>query len=680
MSLEQKVSIMSGIGNHGPCVGTTQEVKGLFPSICYQDGPIGVRSTKGITAGVSGINTAASFDKKAIRERGQYIGKEFRGKGINVFLGPSMNMVRTPMAGRNFETFGEDPYLSAIVASETILGVQSNGVIAQAKHVIANEQETFRKTSSSNVGDRALREVYLWPFEKSINAGVGSMMCSYNKVNGTYACENKYILNEIIKGDLNFKGFITSDWLATHSTVESANNGLDVSQPNDHYFGANLVKAVNDGKVSKEKIRDMAMRIVATWYKFGQNDGYPSVNMHAFDSSKDQNINVQEDHKKYVRQLGAASIVLLKNQDKVLPLLKDKVKSIAVIGTDAGNSTILGNDLCGNFPCLTGHVSSGGGSASVTFPYLITPQQGIEERAGPDIKINRVNSDINIISAHIEAKNSDVAIVFSNIFTMEAFDRLSYNLDRNGDILIRTVANANKNTIVVIHSPSAVKMDWINHPNIKAVVWAGYLGQESGHALADILFGDVNPSGRLPYTIAKDLDDYPAKIHLLEQNVDYDEGIFVGYRHFDQNNIEPLFEFGHGLSYTNFTYSKLKVAKIGTINSNNNNNTSGSSSSSPIIIKADVNIKNSGDRDGNEIVQAYIGFPKDAKEPPKVLRGFEKVFIKKSESIVVHFELNQHELSIWDEGLHTWVVPRGEYHLYIGASSRDIRQSISFNL
>ncbi|CAO3640048.1 unnamed protein product [Cunninghamella blakesleeana] len=635
-------------------------------------------STKGITAGVSAINTAASFDKKAIRQRGEYIGKEFKGKGANVALSPDCNIVRVPMAGRNFETPGEDPYLSGVVAKETILGIQSNGVIAQVKHAIANEQETFRKTVSSNVGDRALREIYLWPFEQSINAGVGSIMCSYNKLNGTHTCENNYLLNQIIKGDLNFKGFVTSDWGATHSTAESANSGLDVSQPKSLYFGDKLVKAVNDGKVSKEKIQEMAMRIVSTWYKFGQDQGFPPVNMNAKDPSKDQNVNVQEDHAKYVRELGAASIVLLKNQDNVLPLSTDKIKSIAIIGTGAGKP-LLGNDLCVNIPCLDGHIAAGGGSGSVShFPYLITPEEGIRKRAGPNTTIYRVNSDINIISASIETKKADVAIVVSEVFTMEAFDRINYHLDRLGDLMINTVANSNKNTIVVINSPSAVKMEWMDHPNIKAVVWAGYLGQESGNAISDILFGDVNPSGRLPYTIAKDLDDYPAKIHLLKQNVDYNEGIFVGYRHFDQNNINPLFEFGYGLSYTNFTYSELTLSKVGDISTNKSVTVTMETTKS--IIKASIHIKNTGDRDGNEIVQAYIGFPKEAKEPPKVLRGFEKVFIKKSESAIVQFEFNQHELSIWDENLHSWVVPRGQYQLYFGASSRDIRQTTTFNL
>ncbi|KAI8341949.1 glycoside hydrolase superfamily [Chlamydoabsidia padenii] len=669
MSLEQKVGIMTGNGAlGGPCAGNTAKVDGLFPSLCMQDGPMGVRGSTGVTAGVAGINAAASFDKKAIRQRGEYLGDEFRGKGANVYLGPDVNMVRSPYAGRNFETFGEDPFLSGVVGVETILGVQSKGVIAQVKHLIANEQETWRMTYSSNVGDKALNEVYLWPFEEAIKAGVGSIMCSYNKVNGTHACENEYILSTIVKQRLSFKGFITSDWLATHSTANSANHGLDVEMPGPTNYGSNLVKAVKSGQVTEQKINDMAMRIVSTWYKLGQDTGYPAVNMNMIDHLKDQHVNVQGNHKEYVRSLGAASTVLLKNQDHVLPLQTNRIKSIAVIGTDAGDSLILGNKLCVNVPCLTGTVAMGGGSGSADYPYLVTPLEGIKNRAGRNITIHHGATDIDLIGASLKAKKSDVAIVFSNVFTMEAFDRPSVNLNRNGNRLIQTVADANRNTIVVVHSPSAVLMPWIDHPNIKAVLWAGYPGQETGNSLADVLFGDVNPSGRLPYTIAKNKNDYPVQISLLKQQLDYTEGVFVGYRYFDENKIDPLFEFGFGLSYTNFTYSKIEI------------NTDAPGSTSSNLVNAAVKVTNSGGVDGAEIVQAYIGFPKAAGEPPKVLRGFEKVFLKQSSSTSVSFGFGIRELGVWDVSKNDWTLTPGTYTLYIGASSRDIRQSATFTL
>ncbi|CAO3595855.1 unnamed protein product [Absidia cylindrospora] len=671
MTLEQKIGIMTGNGIlKGPCVGNTEAVDGIFPKLCYQDGPIGVRGTSGVTAGVSGINTAASFDKEAIRQRGEYLGAEFRGKGANVYLGPDVNMVRTPYAGRNFETFGEDPYLSGVAGVETILGVQSQGVIAQIKHLIANEQETWRNSYSSNLDDKTLNEVYLWPFEEAINAGVASIMCSYNKVNGTHACENEYILNNVVKKRLSFKGFITSDWLATHSTVDSANHGLDVNMPGPFHYGDRLVKAVKDGKVTEATINDKAVRIVSAWYKLGQDSGYPAVNMNAVYSAKDQKVDVQGNHKQYVRSLGAGSTVLLKNQNQVLPLVPGKVKSMAIIGTDAGDSLILGNKLCGTAPCLTGTMAMGGGSGSANYPYLVTPLEGIKNRAGSNVTIYHGGTDIDLIGASSKAKKSDVAIVFSNVFTMEAIDRQNLKLNRNGDALIKAVARENKNTIVAIHSPSAVLMPWIDHPNIKAVVWAGYPGQESGNSLADVLFGDVNPSGRLPYTIAKNKEDYPVDVSLAKKELDYTEGVFVGYRYFDQHKIDPLFEFGFGLSYTTFTYSHLNI---------NNSGGKGMTTSSNLV-EASIKIENTGDKDGAEIVQAYIGFPSSAGQPPKVLRGFEKVFLKHSQATTVHLTFGKRELSVWDSGKSNWVLTSGVYTLYIGASSRDIRQSTTFSI
>ncbi|SAM02385.1 hypothetical protein [Absidia glauca] len=657
MSLEEKVGIMTGNGDFtGPCIGNTGAVDNLFPSLCMQDGPIGVRATTGITVGVSGINTAASFDKQAIRERGIYLGAEFRAKGAHVYLGPDVNLVRSPFSGRNYETFGEDPYLSGVAGVETILGVQSQGVIAQIKHLIGAEQESWRDFYSANIGDKALNEVYLWPFEEAIKAGVGSIMCSYNKINGTQACENEYILNTTVKQRLGFKGFITSDWRATHSTIDSANNGLDVNMPGPLSFGHRLVKAVENGYVSMDKIDDMALRIISTWYKFGQDKDYPTVNFNVVNPTKDQKVDVQSNHKQYVRSMGAASTVLLKNQAQLLPLQPAKINSIAIIGSDAGSS--WGNKLCTNLPCLTGTVAMGGGSGSAKYPYLVTPLEGIKQRAGKSIKIHHSASDYNLLKASFQSQRSDLAIVFSNVFTMEAFDRHNLSLDRNGNALIEAVARANENTIVVIHSPSAVLMPWIHHPNIKAVVWAGYPGQETGNSLADILFGDVNPSGRLPYTIAKRTEDYPVQFSLWKKQLDYTDGVYVGYRYFDANGITPLFEFGFGLSYTNFSYADLVTTHT------------------EQAIHASLMVKNTGGVGGAEIVQAYIGLPKD--QPPKILRGFEKIYLEPAQSARVHFDFGPRELMVWEDGV--WVLQPGQYTLSIGASSRDIRLSTSFTL
>ncbi|KAI8047031.1 glycoside hydrolase superfamily [Gilbertella persicaria] len=313
MSVEQMVKITTGQGwSKGLCVGQTYAIESPdFPSLCLQDGPLGVRLADNITAGVAGINAAASFDKNAIYERGRYMGQEFRGKGAHIQLGPVMNLMRSPEGGRGWEASGEDPFLSG-VAAETIKGIQEEGVIATAKHYILNDQELNRTTSSSDIDDRSFHEVYLWPFARAVEAGVGSIMCSYNIINGTHACEDDHTLNTVLKGELGFKGFVQSDWGATHSTVNAANHGLDMDMPgtigfdfkaNASYFGKNLTNAVHDKKVKKERLSNMVTRIVAAWYKMRQDSGFPETTI-----GTGVQVNVQANHRKLVRSMGAAQV------------------------------------------------------------------------------------------------------------------------------------------------------------------------------------------------------------------------------------------------------------------------------------------------------------------------------------------------------------------------------------
>ncbi|KAI9026666.1 glycoside hydrolase superfamily [Phycomyces nitens] len=676
MSLKQKVDLTTGVGwGVGACVGNTYPVTNPdFPALCLQDAPLGVRGVANTTSGVSGINAAASFDKKAIRERGVYMGKEFRGKGIHVQLGPAMNMMRNPKGGRGWESFGEDPFLSGVASSETIYGIQSQGVIATAKHYIANDQELNRKLGSSDVDDRTLHEVYLWPFARSIEADVGSVMCSYNKLNGTYACENDVALNKVLKEELGFRGFVQSDWSGTHST-ESATNGLDMTMPGDiefnsgdSYFGKNLTDAVASGVVNEERVTDMALRIAAAWYKHRQDKNFPKVSFDFFRPELTKFVDVQANHRILVREMGAASTVVLSNKDNILPL--KATKSIAIIGSDAGPNP-LGS--CTDHGCSEGTLAQGWGSGTAVYPYLITPLDGISSRAGKKVKVVSSLDDWDLTKAAETAKDADIAFVFSQADSGEEYidvdgnvgDRKNMTLWHNGDNLIKAVADANKNTIVIIHSVGSVLMPWINHPNIKAVVWPGLPGQESGNSLADVLFGDVNPSGRLPYTIAKEEADYPVPID-PSLNVEYVEKLAIGHRWFDEKNIDPLFEFGFGLSYTEFKYSGLSL-KV-------------SNKKKGLNVKASLSVRNTGKVDGAEVVQAYIEFPKSANEPPKILRGFEKVFIKKNKSTKIDFEFTKTELSIWDVVSQTWVVPSGKFTLHVGASSRDIRQTATFAL
>ncbi|KAG0175260.1 hypothetical protein DFQ28_002120 [Apophysomyces sp. BC1034] len=676
MTLEQKVNITTDIVSPwSRCFGSTRGTTDpYFPQLCQEDSSLGVHYTKNVSVYAAGINAAASFDRDMIRQRAELMGSEFRRKGVNIQLGPIVDIMRVPTAGRNWEGFGEDPYLSGEAAAETVKGVQSQGVICVAKHFIGNQQETNRKIASTNIDDRTLHEVYLWPFARSVEADVGGVMCSYNKVNGEYACENDHTLNTILKHELGFKGFVMSDFLAGKSTKKGAINGLDLAMPGGisfvvisypSIFGEELVATVESGDVPESRVTDMARRIVATWYKFGQDKDFPHLSFDAFRREKDEGIDVQEDHKVAIRQMGAASLVLLRNTDNILPL-KDTTRKIAVIGSDGGPDPD-GPNFCFDHACDRGTLAEGWGTGAADFPYLITPLDGIKARVADNVDVSYSLDNWDLQEAARTARSANVAIVFSNADGGEDYiivdgnigDRKNMSLWNNGNNLIQAVADANENTIVVIHAVGPVDMPWIDHPNIKAILWPGLPGQESGNSLADVLFGDVNPSGRLPYTLGQSENDYSSRlIYGFENN--YREKLLVGYRWFDAKNIEPLFEFGFGLSYTNFEYERLSLDVKGH------------------QVNASVSVINVGDRDGAEVVQAYLSFPESVHEPPKVLRGFEKVYLKAGEQAQAHFSLGKTELSYWETKKKAWVVPEGQFMLHIGASSRDIRMTHKF--
>ncbi|KAI9491546.1 glycosyl hydrolase family 3 N terminal domain-containing protein [Zychaea mexicana] len=610
-----------------------------------------------------------------IRQRGVDIAQEFRGKGINIWLGPSADLLRIPRAGRNWESFGEDPVLSGIAVSETIKGAQSQGVIATVKHYAVYNQETFREHMSSNIDERTLQELYLWPIARAVEAQVGSVMCAYNKINNVYACENDELLSRILRDEMGFRGCVQSDWGATHSTAKAANAGLDMEMMqswNAVYFGDKLRAAVDDGKVSNQRLNLMVERIVATYYKFGQDKDYPVVQINTANPSKDPGVNVQGNHKDGIRKIGAASTVLLRNDGGILPLRGDKLseKRIVVAGTDAG-AGLLPPNLCPLHMCDTGTTSMGGGSGSAYMPYLVTPLQGITERAKKEaIQVQAILQDVSPVSDLLTiisttVSPTDTCIVFGSAYSMEAFDRPIHGVDPLDVPIIEHISNVCENTVLVIHAIGPIDLPFADHPNIKAIVWAGLPGQETGNSLADILFGDVNPSGRLPYTIAKQHQDYPADVSLKLQ-VPYNEKLLLGYRWFDAKGIDPLFEFGFGLSYTTFTYGQLAVNVI---------------RGEKPEVEAHISIRNSGKVDGAEVVQAYLSFPASVGEPPKVLRGFEKIFLTKDEQKPVTFLFSKQDLSIWDTKGGGWIVPSpGTFTLHVGASSRDIRSSTTFEL
>ncbi|KAH9016755.1 glycoside hydrolase family 3 protein [Lactarius hengduanensis] len=618
------------------------------------------------------------------------MGKEHVGKGVNIALGPMMNLGRIAQGGRNWEGFGADPFLAGVGAYETILGMQSAGVQACAKHYINNEQEHNRTQSSSNVDDRTQHEIYAAPFLRSVMAGVASVMCSYNLVNGVYACDNNSTLNGILKSEFGFQGFVMSDWSAQHSTI-SAITGLDMTMPGDitvfsgtSYFGANLTAYVQNGTIPEARVDDMATRILAGWYLLGQDSpSYPHTNFNAFqplDEATNEHIDVQDDHDKVVREVGAASTVLLKNVNGALPLKKPR--KLVLVGSDAGPARVAGpNEF----------FDQGG------------PYEALQARARKDhTSFSWIFDDFDLVGAGTAAIQQDAAIVFLLSDSGEAYitvdgnegDRNNLTAWHNGDALVKAVAAQNNNTIVVVNSVGPIILEpWIDHPNVTAVVWAGLGGTETGNALVDILYGAVNPSGRLPYTISKSPSDYSAQLVTGDAddeivNITYSEGLFVDYRHFDAANIAPRYEFGFGLSYTTFEYSSLSISPVvggqdqdGALEVN-----WAAGKPSPQVVGSSTalwlhrpafsvsfTVKNTGAVAGTEIPQVYLHFPARAGEPPSVLRGFTDVDLQPGQAQSVTITLSRYDLSIWDVVSQSWIRPSGSYSLSVGASSRDFR-------
>ncbi|KAF7364847.1 Glycoside hydrolase family 3 protein [Mycena venus] len=676
LTLADKVNILTGQGSSSRCIGNTFAVPSInFPGFCLEDSPVGVRLASNASTFPAAMNVASTFNRTLMRQRGEAMGAEFRGKGVNVALGPMMNTMRAPAAGRNWEGFGADPFLSGEGAFETITGLQSQGVQATAKHFVNNEQEHFRTTSTSNVDDRTQHEIYTIPFLRSVQAGVAAIMCSYNQINGTYACENDKTLNGILKGEFGFQGYVMSDWGATHSTAPAVMAGLDVTMPGDlvsgtnsSFFGTTLLASVQNGTVPESRVDDMALRTLAAWFKLGQDSGYPPVNFDSHNNSApdDQRINVQDDHKVLIREIGKASTVLLKNIAGTLPFAN--LKTIGIIGNGAGPSSHPLNTFVGD----DGVLAMGWGSGTGTFPYLINPLDAITARAAQDgTTVTSSLSDTDLAAAAAVASGKDVALVFitadsgegSALIEGNAGDRNDLQAWHNGDALVQQVAQFSTNTVVVVNSVGPIVVEaWIDHPNVTAVVWSGLPGQEAGNAVTDILFGAYNPSGRLPYTIGKSITDYPAQVIYTSTtpilSIPYSEGIFIDYRHFDAAGIAPRFEFGGS--------PRGGVAPTGP----------GSSLDPWLhdpVITVHFTIKNTGKVAGHEIPQLYVSLPASTNSPPRMLKGFDSVFIAPGQSQGVTIQLSRFDVATWDVVQQRWQVPAGKIGISVGASSRDIR-------
>ncbi|KAM5436086.1 hypothetical protein McanMca71_000164 [Microsporum canis] len=601
MTLAEKVNLTTGTGIFmGPCVGQTGSALRLgVPKLCLQDGPLGLRNTDHNTAFPAGITVGATFDKKLMYERGVAMGEEFRGKGVNIHLGPSVGPLgRKPRGGRNWEGFGADPSLQAIGGALTIKGVQKAGVIATVKHLVGNEQEIHRMTNvvqrgySSNIDDRTLHELYLWPFAEAVRAGVGALMMAYNDVNGSTCSHNSLLINGILKDELGFQGLVMSDWFGQIGGVSSALSGLDMAMPGDgpvpltgtSYWAYELSRSILNGTVPLERLNDMVTRIVATWFQFGQDNDFPEPNFSTNTQAEkgplypgavfsptgivNKFVDVQGAHKEIARAIARDGITLVKNEDNLLPL--ETNASLVVFGEDAGTNP-NGINSCADKGCNKGVLTMGWGSGTSRLPYLSTPEEAIKNRS------TTAKSYItNRFPWNIQVKPEDIAIVFVNSDSGENYITVERNPgDRSyaglelwygGDTLVQEAAKKFSNVVVVVHTVGPTLLEkWIDLPTVKSVLIAHLPGQEAGNAVADILFGDASPSGHLPYTIPKSESDYHPSSALIDKPFEqiqdtFVDGLFVDYRHFQKEGKPVRFPFGYGLSYTSFGFTEATLA------------------------------------------------------------------------------------------------------------------------
>jgi beta-glucosidase len=620
--------------------------------------------------------------------------------------------------------------LTGIAMRETIKGYQHAGVQATAKHYIGNEQETMRNPTfnpngtvteklqealSANIDDRTMHEIYLWPFADAVKAGVSSVMCAYQRLNGSYACENSKAQNGVLKGELGFQGYIMSDWGGTNSGVSSIEGGLDMNMPgglglygfvrgSGSFFGGNITLAVNNGTIPMHRVDDMIVRIMTPYYLLGQDDSnYPTVDpsspyLNVFSPpstwTREWNLtgeasrDVRADHGELIRKHGAAASILLKNERNALPLKAPK--SIAVFGNDASEPT---QGLLNQVKFEYGTLVSGGGSGTGRPSYLVTPLEAIKARAAEDNALvqywlnNTLIANSNVTSLWIP-KEPEVCIVLLKTWAEEAVDRSSLDVDWNGNEVVNSVAKACNNTIVVTHSSGINNLPFADHPNVTAIIAAHFPGQESGNSLIDILYGDVNPSGKLPYTIAYNGTDYNAPpTTAVNTTGQYDwqswfnEKLEIDYRYFDAHNISVLYEFGFGLSYTTFDAGSIVatqlVDSITSVPESRPILPGGNPALWDAVYTVNVNVTNTGDVAGATVAQLYLTFPESAPAgtPPRQLRGFEKVYLEPSESTTVSFDLLRRDVSYWDIISQEWLVPSGVFGFNVGFSSRDLRTS-----
>jgi beta-glucosidase len=692
MTLQEKVSMLSGAG----WMESVAIPRLGIPAIKMADGPMGIRSWLGSSAITSapgakqvftstafpaGIAVAATWDPEVAQQVGQAIGQEMKSIGRSMILGPTANIQRVPLWGRNFESYGEDPYLASRMGVAYIKGVQSEGVIATVKHFAANNEEFERHRLDEAIDERTLQEIYFPAFKAAVQeAGVWSVMSAYNKVNGTYCAENAYLLKEILKNGWGFKGFVVSDWGSTYSTAGTVNAGMDLEMPGgqvtrhwlktektikagnggDWLSSEKVLAEVSAGHISVASVDDNVSRILRVLFLSGQFD-HPSAPSGAIDTPEQRAI---------ARHAAAESIVLLKNAGELLPLDPAKIKSLAVIGPNAAVAR-----------------TGGGGSSLVRAMNPVAPLDGIKERAGSQMQVSyalgvsipgedskndtpEAREQLRREAVALAAK-SDAAIVVvgdSPAVESESFDRKTLDLPEGQDELIQEVAKANRNTIVVFNAGGPVNVSrWIESTPALLDMWFG--GEEGGHAIADVLFGDVDPSGKLPFSFINEWKQSPAYANYPGENlhVKYGEGIYVGYRYFDKHDIAPQYPFGYGLSYTHFGYSDLQISPA-----------KGSGSSK---FTATLKLQNEGKRAGAEVVQLYVHDGHSTVDRPvKELKAFRRVQLLPGQSTTVSFTLDKSALAYYSTQKKDWTAEPGKFEILVGASSRDIRLQKPFEL
>ncbi len=615
-----------------------------IPGFKITNGPVGAgpgdsRQAQPATALLSALALAAAWDTDLAETYGKIAAQESVDWGNSLLEAPGVNIARVPQNGRNFEYFGEDPYLAARLVVPEIKAIEAQGIIAEVKHYAVNSQEADRKTINEIVDERTLREIYLPAFEAAIKQGApGAVMCAYPSVNGQFDCENTHLLKDILRGEWGFKGFVQSDYTATHTVVPAALAGLDLAMKHDVWSDEAMKAAITSGKLDESVVDTMLIRRYSQMFRLGILD-HPRV-VTPIPAEQDGAV---------ARSIAEQCAVLLKNSGKqqpLLPLQAKEIHSIAVIGPYAGAAH-----------------TGGGGSSKVAPLYTVTPVDGVrnvlKNLGAAAIKVD-YNDGSDPTAAAALAKSSDLALVMVGNIDREGRDRLNLSLPDNQDQLVSAVAAANPRTVVVLKTGGPVLMPWLDQ--VPAVLEAWYPGEEDGNVVADLLFGNANPSGKLPVTFPKAEGDTPAHTPRQYPGVNstatYSEGMLVGYRWYDAQNIAPLFPFGHGLSYTTFALSKLLTAE-----------TKGGSQSSFSIL---VDVTNTGPRAGADVVQVYIAAPPAAGEPPKQLKGFAKVSLQPGETKQVSVMLDRRAFSIWDTKTSQWTVIPGNYGVLVGDSSRDL--------